>query len=707
VAFLFYVRLIALTAGTLVYLFLIALILGHRRPRLFERLLFFLVLALLAIYGGGLLEINARIQYGVAPDATRLLYTSLISLGLVFLPGLLFHTVAEYCSLLEPRFMPRAMVAIVAAFFYLFPLALPAERVLVLSGLPGWRFDFSLRSLPWTLRPEDNLFLVMSVVLTAVLSLLVARSSRRGLGRQFLQWLSAILFIALVPLASWEGFATLAPNHREGTAVAVIVAGLLPGALLIEFALKHNFLEYGEQRNLVYALSATALALLYLALVHRISGWLAPVFPPEATASVLLFVLIFLFEPLERVIGPAIHRTFRERVDRWQRLAVELQEEARHGDVAQLLAGAERRIRGDFSLAAVRISVPRDPAQQPLESPGGLGHVARIPLKKGNEEIGLLEAATTGSYLTGETSAALEFLAEQLPAMIDLCRLIEEKIRLERELAERERLAMLGQLAATVSHNLRNPLGAMKTVLQVQLENRDLPPDVRQDCTLVLSEIERMSAKLAQLLHFAKPSASRGRVIAAAVAEEVATLFRPDAERRGVRIEVDARAGDACVLASEEALNEILSNLVVNAIEAQPDGGRVSVALASDGRHLDIRVEDDGPGMQPGVRDKIFQPFFTTKATGTGLGLAIVARRVSEMGGTIACESPLAGGRGTRVHVSLPLAEGPAAVASAAEIADPSLHLAPASPAGGPAQTAGKAKTRDSAQDDRARGAGE
>jgi len=82
----------------------------------------------------------------------------------------------------------------------------------------------------------------------------------------------------------------------------------------------------------------------------------------------------------------------------------------------------------------------------------------------------------------------------------------------------------------------------------------------------------------------------------------------------------------------------------------------VRVGLANSGKHLDIFVEDDGPGISPDARAKIFQPFFTTKATGTGLGLAIVARRVSEMGGTIACESPIAEDRGTRIHVSLPIA---------------------------------------------------
>jgi signal transduction histidine kinase len=443
-------------------------------------------------------------------------------------------------------------------------------------------------------------------------------------------------------------------------ATATIAVGILPGALLIYFSLRHNFLDFGAQRNLVYALSATFLALLYLALVRRVSVWLEGVLPPEATASILLFVLIFLFEPLERVIGPALHRAHQEQFGRMQKLAVELQERARHGELDPLVAHAERRIRDELSLAALRISIPRDPNWKPLEAPGGLGHTVQVPLMQDGKEIGLLEAASTGSYLTGETTAALEFLAEQLPAMVDLCRLIEEKLRLERELAERERLALLGQMAASVSHNLRNPLSSMKTVLQVQLENPNLPVDVRRDCALVVAEIDRMNAKLTQLLHFAKPSVNGQRVGAIALAKQTAILFRHDAERRNVRLEFDQPSEEISVVASEEALSEVLSNLIVNAIEAQPSGGRVRVGLARHADRLEILVEDDGPGISDELRSKIFQPFFTTKATGTGLGLSIVARRVAEMGGTIACESPLKNGKGTRFRLMLPLAEGEA-----------------------------------------------
>jgi two-component system sensor histidine kinase HydH len=289
-----------------------------------------------------------------------------------------------------------------------------------------------------------------------------------------------------------------------------------------------------------------------------------------------------------------------------------------------------------------------------------LGHAVTIPLRKGHEEIGLLQAASTGAYLTGETSAALDFLAEQLPAMVELCRLIEEKLRMDRELAERERLALLGQMAASVSHNLRNPLSSMKTVLQVQLENPDLPLDVRHDCALVVDEIDRMSAKLSQLLRFAKPSVNGQRIGAVATARQIAALFGRDAERRNVRLELSQPVEEISVVASEEAFSEALSNLIVNAIEAQPEGGRVGVALDRRAGHLEIVVEDDGPGISAEARSKIFQPFYTTKATGTGLGLAIVARRLVEMGGTLACESPVRNGKGTRFRVTLPLAESEA-----------------------------------------------
>jgi signal transduction histidine kinase len=654
VQLLFYIRLISLTAGTLVYLFLLALILGHRRPRTLERLVFFVCLSLFLFYSGALLGANSAMYYlrFSPPFATRVFSWSLIALGLMFLPGLLVHVHSHYLyRMIQHRSIPRSL-AMVICTFYAVPAVLSPWRLAhtIVAGFGlGERFAsfFSV----------EFVALGAAVVLCGLADLSIIRRSKEATGRQFFLGLFAVN-VAGCGLLAFSVWAARFPQvEGENLWTAFFSAGVMPGALLLYYTVQRNFLEYGAQRNLMYALPATFLALLYLALVRRVSGWLEPVLPPEATASVLLFVLIFLFEPLERAIGPVLHRQLSERMDRVQRLTVELQQEARQGKVANLVALAERRIREEFGLAAVRISIPRDAALKALEAPGGLGHTAQMRLMKDGQEIGVLEAATTGSYLTGETTAALEFLAEQLPGMVDLARLIEDKLRLERELAERERMAVLGQMAASVSHNLRNPLSSMKTVLQVQLENPDLPLDVRRDCTLIVGEIDRMSAKLTQLLHYAKPTVHGERVAAVAVAAQTAWLFGRDAERRSVRLEFEKPTHEIMAQASEEALSEVLSNLIVNAIEEQPSGGRVRISVGQYDGRLDIVVDDDGPGITAELRAKIFQPYFTTKATGTGLGLAIVARRIEELGGTLAIESPLHRGKGTRFHLTLPLAE--------------------------------------------------
>jgi two-component system sensor histidine kinase HydH len=165
-----------------------------------------------------------------------------------------------------------------------------------------------------------------------------------------------------------------------------------------------------------------------------------------------------------------------------------------------------------------------------------------------------------------------------------------------------------------------------------------------------------MSAKLTQLLRYAKPSTNGQRVAAVALANQTAVLFRHDAEQRNVRLEFERPTSEIFALASEDGLSEVLSNLIVNALEAQPEGGRVRVSLSRNDGWLEIIVEDDGPGISPELRAKIFQPYFTTKATGTGLGLSIVARRIDEMGATMVCESPLRNGKGTRFRLTLPLA---------------------------------------------------
>jgi signal transduction histidine kinase len=262
--------------------------------------------------------------------------------------------------------------------------------------------------------------------------------------------------------------------------------------------------------------------------------------------------------------------------------------------------------------------------------------------------------------MSGETYAALRFVCEQLPAAFDLCRLIEEKLELERALAQRERLALVGQMAASISHNLKNPLGSIKTILQVQIESPELPASMKRETHMVLEEIRRLSEKLNQLLQFSRPGVrncgTSGECDAIAVAESVVAVLRHEAQNRGIVLEVKGEQQALQVATSADVANDILSNLVLNALEATSCGGRVQVSLGVQDGSCCLSVEDDGSGIPPVLKENIFQPFFTTKTRGTGLGLTIVTRRLEEIGGALKVESPIHEQHGSRFRVFLPLA---------------------------------------------------
>jgi signal transduction histidine kinase len=662
-ASLVYIRLIGCTFGTLLQLFWMVVILGYRRPRNFERVFFFLCLALFFFYGGSLLALNSQIYYRQPPVALNQFAIVIISIGLCMLPALLMHLHMEYAEtrgLLKNKRWKLAVLFL----FYAACLHLAVRRIPLLVYAPEFNF----------LVPGSSLGEGFAIALAVALAWCGGWERRFATAapdkpQRYFHWTLLAFFIAsfLAVDGLHLGPFPMQVRTTEALATAFSLLPILPFSVLIYLVFRHNFLQIGRQKNLLYAISATFLALLYLSLVRRVGTWLEPLLPPEASASILLFVLVIFIEPLQRVLGRRLEETAHREMDRVQRLTAEIQEEARQGNLRGLLRFIEGRVKEVFELAAVNLAlVDQSKAQLRLTRPEEQAASAALSdrvfaLRQGHQLMAVLQAEPHGAALSGETRATLEFLCEQLPGALDLCRLIEEKLRLERELAERERLALVGQMAASISHNLKNPLGSMKTILQVQLENPELPDSMRAETKMVLEEVGRLSTKLNQLLQFSRPAVRGGSAVgscdARVVVEEVAGLLSHEAERRGVQLQVKVFGGRALAAASAEAVNDIVSNLVVNALEGAPRGGHVMVSASSHDGACILAVEDDGPGIPAALREKILRPFFTTKSQGTGLGLAIVARRVAEFGGKVDWESPVRNGRGTRFHVTLPMEE--------------------------------------------------
>jgi len=649
-------RLIVFTAGTLLSFFWIVVILGHRRQRNFERIFFFVCLALVFFFGCSLLALNAQLYYTVVPQTLAIFAWTILCLGLWFLPSLLLHLHVEYAdvrTMIGSRKMKRLWLAgAYAPEILLIPYLYAALHLR--SGM-----DFDL--------PSNSLGIPFQVWLLSAIVLCIVWQRRFMMRAPDREQRSFHLQLRnnFIVLAIWifigHGFLWRWPRNQGGAAAygwLLALIALVPLVSLVRNVQKFNFLQIGKQRNLIYAVFATFLALLYLSLVRRASLWMEPYLPPEATAAILLFLPVVFFEPLQRLMKGILRRTAQTEMDHAQRMMAPIREVARLGNFGKLTAFIEQWISDELQLAEVKFSHV-GAAEAELDNKGS---EEIFVIRQSGRTLGTLHVKAHGAMLSGETAAALEFLCEQLPGALDLCRLIEEKLQLERELAERERLAVLGQLAASISHNLKNPLGSIKTILQVQIENPELPESIRGETEMVLEEVSRLSAKLNQLLQFSRPAVRGGAVAAVcearAVVEEVSGVLRHEAERRGLVLEVDVAADGVKLAASAEAVSEILSNLVVNALEATPRGGHVKVIGSTNSNEYFFSVEDDGPGIPKSAREKVLQPFFTTKTQGTGLGLAIVARRVAEFGGTLDWESPVRDGRGTRFEAKMPIKDG-------------------------------------------------
>ena len=653
---LLYFRLVLLTAGTLLPFFWMVVILGHRRQRNFDRVFFFLCLALTCFFGSSLLALNAELYYPTPPQGLQRFAWTFLCLGLWFIPPLLVHLHIEYASIRLLISTERVRLTWLLLAWLPALLLSPMLRAALARG-DG--FGFETPSIQLGL--PFQMSLIGAVAIGAYWQRRFAKTAPDEEQRSFhgkIEWdLEGVAFWLLM-LFWWNRIS--GSEVAAWSALIVLLLSLAPLGLLIGSVQKFNFLQIGRQRNLIYAVSMVFVALLYFSFVRRASLWLEPYLPPETTAALLLFLPVVFLEPLQRTMRRLLRKTAQTEVDRAQKLMGPINEVARLGDLGKLRAFSERWIAEQLQLAEVSLKLGTASVKPETAGATKSSATETFEISRPGQHVGLLQVRSHGAMMSGETYVALEFLCEQLPAAFDLCRLIEEKLRLERELAERERLALVGQMAASISHNLKNPLGSIKTILQVQMENAELPSSLRGETQMILSEINRLSAKLNQLLQFSRPgvrpSKKGDHCDIVSVAVSVAEVLCHEADSSGVSLELAGHTGSCEVAASAEAANDILSNVILNAIEAVGHSGRVSVSFHCEPQKCTIAVEDDGPGITSGLREKILQPFFTTKPRGTGLGLFIVTRRLEEIGGTLQIDSPLREQRGSRFRVTLPVA---------------------------------------------------
>lgn len=228
-----------------------------------------------------------------------------------------------------------------------------------------------------------------------------------------------------------------------------------------------------------------------------------------------------------------------------------------------------------------------------------------------------------------------------------------ERLQFEQRLGESEHLATIGQVAASLAHEIKNPLAGISGAIQVLGSELSEAHPHKPIIEEALRQIDRLDAAVKDLLLYARPqNPTVARCDLSELVAESMILLRQEPAFQNVRIRCEGLTERHWGIVDPSQVKQIISNILINAAHACEGDGDISCALESDSRVVRLRITDTGPGIKPDVLPRVFEPFFTTKARGTGLGLAICKRIIEAHQGVILIESrPSAG---TRVTVEFP-----------------------------------------------------
>lgn len=512
--------------------------------------------------------------------------------------------------------------------------------------------------------------------------------------RRFFKQLAVLLLITGIFEFVVVGVRRSGPS--DALWVAYLLLSLLPAFFISYYVYRYKLVEVIIKGSLVYAAFALVFIAFYTYVVRNLDSFLAERIElqrPGVIEAILILGMFVLAGPLMRVLDRIVQRLFTQEIGLYRDVVRQVTAGAAgFGELDSLIRYAEETIRRRLDLTQVKIipieRVQPDSPERTLanrlieqqidmiesdEDTARAGATAVYALSRESKLIGLMLIAADPRSLTSEKGEVLSVLAGQVAIEIESCRLVEEKVRLERELASRERLATLGQMAATVAHEVKNPLSSIKSIAQVMREEENLS-EYDRDLELIISETDRLSRTVSQLLAFSRPGVADSRPAALSdMLNSIVDLFSKEARERGVSLSIESNFDINLNGTQTAALREALGNLVLNAVQASERDGSVvirtqtqngsspidsiprSVESENDSVRFVVSVTDTGPGISEEEQGRIFEPFYTTKSRGTGLGLAIVQRRALEIGGSIELVSPVADDHGTCFKLILPL----------------------------------------------------
>ncbi|MEN8006825.1 MAG: ATP-binding protein [Candidatus Krumholzibacteriota bacterium] len=319
------------------------------------------------------------------------------------------------------------------------------------------------------------------------------------------------------------------------------------------------------------------------------------------------------------------------------------------------------RVRGDTAM----------PGVQDVRRWLGSGEFAVAPLTTRAGSIGVILAdnAISGTEISDLDLEFLQMFANQSAGAIENSRLYSEleqrlldlrrahqKQKDDQEtLMRMERLSVMGETSAIVAHELRNPLVAIGGFARSLKRSLDEDDPNRQSAEIISSEVARMETIIHDLLDFIRPRKRlRKEVVVDRIVAETADKFATELQNQGIRVGMELKTGGIALDVHPGEIQQVLQNFIVNAMQAQPEGGRIEIRSRMVEGGVEVEVRDDGPGFAEDVGDQLYSPFFSTKTTGSGLGLTICSQIIKSHGGVTGAENLPEGGAAFSFILPLP-----------------------------------------------------
>jgi signal transduction histidine kinase len=655
--------------------------------------------------GNSLITLHELLLGGERLTGLLRAWDTLAVIGVALLPAALLHAhIAFWAAIDGYRTLRSRQVRLMGIALYVPMIFLPAAIYWIIVG------DYRpyMLKIRWLLIPY-SIWYVLAMVSSALLDWAIKSRLGREAKRERAFFKRLAILLVLNGAFEFVVVALRQSGPDDPLWVAFILSSLLPIFFVAYHVYRYKLVDVVVKDSLVYAAFALIFIAVYTYGVRRLDQFLVEQFSitPGVVEVILILGMVALASPVVRVIDKAVHRLFTREIGIYRDVVRQVSTGAEgFGELNALLRYSEDTIGRGLDLSSVRLlpleriatgSAERRLAEKMKEWGADvieadpdleqIGATIAYALKREGEIIGMMIITTEPHALTSEKRSILDVLAVQVAVEVESCRLVEEKVRLERELATRERLATLGQMAAQVAHEVKNPLSAIKSIAQVMREEEALK-DYGRDLELIISEIDRLNRTVSQLLTFSRQSHADSRPVPLAdLLTATIALLGGEAKERDVEVIVETRDDVTLTGSQAGALREALSNLVINAVQAVERGGKVRIEAGrestrvpldragADGRketssksnlaaasaknagtNLVLVVTDTGPGIPDESQQRVFEPFYSTKSRGTGLGLAIVQRRAVELGGSVELISPVADGYGTRFRLIIPLA---------------------------------------------------